>query len=175
MYADPFDKRGSTPWKYSITLDSNVSPVQHGRCRVPIEAKEEIEALLGEMMTKDIIYVQFDPTPGACSLTYSHKAMEPRSMSGSHRPEHSNIVRVPQGLYVWRDNTQASRLNDLAKMHFGAFRSHTRVLLTTFNMHLGRYYFTHIPFGLRMSQDIFQMKMDQIVERYPDICTSMMT
>ena len=30
-------------------------------------------------------------------------------------------------------------------------------LLTTFNTHLGRYRFLHVPFGLKMSQDIFQM------------------
>ena len=39
-------------------------------------------------------------------------------------------------------------------------------LLTTFNTHLRRYRFLHVPFRLKMSQDIFQMRMDDIVAQY---------
>ena len=37
-------------------------------------------------------------------------------------------------------------------------------LLTTFNSPFGRYHFLHLPFSLVCSQDIFQKKMDQILE-----------
>ena len=37
-------------------------------------------------------------------------------------------------------------------------------LLTIFNSPFGRYCFLHLPFGLVCSQDIFQKKMDQILE-----------
>ena len=39
--------------------------------------------------------------------------------------------------------------------------------LTTFNSPFGRYRFLRLPFGLNVSQDIFQMKMDQILEECP--------
>ena len=39
MLPHSFNKMGNIPDKYSITLELNVPPVQHGRCRVPIEAK----------------------------------------------------------------------------------------------------------------------------------------
>ena len=49
--------------------------------------------------------------------------------------------------------------------------------LTTFNTHKGCYHFLHMPFGLKMSQDVFQMWMDQITHRllgviviHDDIC-----
>ena len=38
-------------------------------------------------------------------------------------------------------------------------------LLTTFNSPFGRYCFLHLPFGLVCFQDIFQKKMDQILEK----------
>ena len=38
-----------------------------------------------------------------------------------------------------------------------------------FNTHLGRYRFLRIPFGLKMSQDIFQMRMDNIVAQCPGV------
>ena len=49
--------------------------------------------------------------------------------------------------------------------------------LTAFNMHHGRYCFLHMPFSLKMSQDVFQMQMDQatdqlsgIIAIHDDIC-----
>ena len=41
--------------------------------------------------------------------------------------------------------------------------------LTTFNTHIGHYQFLHMPFGLKMSQDVFQMWMDLISDRLPGI------
>ena len=41
--------------------------------------------------------------------------------------------------------------------------------LTTFNTHKGCYWFLCMPFGLKMSQDVFQMWMDQITNRLPGI------
>ena len=43
--------------------------------------------------------------------------------------------------------------------------------LTTFNTHKGWYRFLCMPFGLKMSQDVFQMCMDQITDRLPGIIT----
>ena len=42
-------------------------------------------------------------------------------------------------------------------------------LLTTFNILFERYCFLRMPFRLVMSQDVFQQKMDQFLERCP--CT----
>ena len=39
----------------------------------------------------------------------------------------------------------------------------------TFNTHLRRYRFLCVPFGLKMSQDIFQMRMDDIVAQCPRV------
>ena len=36
-------------------------------------------------------------------------------------------------------------------------------------MHKGCYQFLHMPFGLKMSQDVFQMQMDQITDRLPGV------
>ena len=41
--------------------------------------------------------------------------------------------------------------------------------LTTINTHKGRYRFLRMPFSLKMAQDVFQMRMDQITERLPGI------
>ena len=42
-------------------------------------------------------------------------------------------------------------------------------LLTTFNTHKGRYRVLHMPFGLKMSQDTFQLRINQLTERLSSI------
>ena len=54
--------------------DPTVPPVQHGRWKVPIEYKEEIEKELAEMVHQRIITKQTEPTPWVNSLTYPKKA-----------------------------------------------------------------------------------------------------
>ena len=41
--------------------------------------------------------------------------------------------------------------------------------LTTFNTHLGRFRFKRLPFGLNLSQDIFQEHMDTMLQNIPGI------
>ena len=55
------------------------------------------------------------------------------------------------------------------KAFFGMHLTKAASLLATFNTHLGRYRFLHVPFGLKMSQDIFQMRMDDIVAQCPGV------
>ena len=52
---------------------------------------------------------------------------------------------------------------------FWSIHLDTPSFLTTFNTHKGCYQFLHMPFGLKMSQDVFQMQMDQITDRLPGI------
>ena len=40
-------------------------------------------------------------------------------------------------------------------------------MLTTFNSPFGRYCYLRMPFGLAMSQDVFQQRMDEILEGCP--------
>ena len=49
--------------KYNIKTDPTVPPVQHGRWKVPINYKEEIEKELAEMVQQRIITKQTEPTP----------------------------------------------------------------------------------------------------------------
>ena len=56
-----------------------------------------------------------------------------------------------------------------AKDGFWSIHLDTPSFLTTFNTHKGCYWFLHMPFGLIMSQDVFQMQMDQMTDRLPGI------
>ena len=50
LFPNSFDCIGDMSGEYDIKTDLTVLPVQHGRCKVPIEYKDEIEKELGEMV-----------------------------------------------------------------------------------------------------------------------------
>ncbi len=47
----------------------------------------------------------------------------------------------------------------------------TSQMLTTFRTPFGRYCWQRLPFGLNVSQDIFQSRMDEILEDLPGVAS----
>ena len=74
LFPNSFDCIGDMQGEYNIKTDPTIQPVQHGRWKVPIEYKEEIEKELAEMVWQGIITKQTEPTPWVSSLTYPRKA-----------------------------------------------------------------------------------------------------
>ena len=74
LFSNSFDCIGGMSDEYDIETDLTVLPVQHGRCKVPIEYKDEIKKEPGEMVWQGIITKQSEPTPWVSSLTYPKKA-----------------------------------------------------------------------------------------------------
>ena len=61
--------------------------------------------------------------------------------------------------------TKADALKAFLQIHL----THEASLLTTFNSHRGRLRFLRMPFGAKMSQDVFQLWMDAILEQCPGV------
>ena len=61
--------------------------------------------------------------------------------------------------------TKADALKAFLQVHLTEESSKLPVI----NTHKGRYSFKRMPFGAKMSQDVFQMKMDIIMEKYPGV------
>ena len=161
--------------QYDIKTDPAVPPVQHGRWKVPIEYKEEIEKELGEMVWQGIITKQTEPTPWVSSLTYPKKAngklricLDPKDLNKAIICENHKAPTLEEIAHVLTGATRFSKV-DGNKAFFGMHLTEEASLLTMFNTHLRRYRFLHVPFGLKMSQDIFQMRMDDIVAQCPGV------
>ena len=73
LYPNSFDQIGDMSGEYDIKIDPHVPPVQHGRCKVHIEYKAEIEKELNDMVCQGIIVKQTELTPWVSSLTYPKK------------------------------------------------------------------------------------------------------
>ena len=173
LYPNSFDRIGDMSGKYDTKTDPHVLSVQHGRWKVPIEHKAKIEKELNDMVHQGIIVKQMEPTPWVSSLMYPKKpngklriCLDPKDLNKAIIWEHHKAQTLKEIAHILTRATKFSKV-DGNKAFFGMHLTEQVSLLTTFNMHLGRYQFLRVPFGLKMSQDIFQMWMDDIVTQCP--------
>ena len=175
LFPNSFDCIGDMQGEYDIKTDLTIPSVQHRRWKVPIEYKEGIEKELAEMVQQKIIIKQTEPTPWVSSLTYPKKAngklricLDPKDLNKAIIHENHKAPTLEKIAHVLTGATKFSKV-DGNKAFFGMHLTEEASLLTMFNTHLGRYRFLHVPFGLKMSQDIFQMRMDDIVAQCPSV------
>ena len=175
LYLNSFDRLGSLKGKYDIKVDPTVPPVQHVRRKVPIESKAAIEEAIDYMVKQDILEPQIEPTPWVSSVTYPVKptgevrpCLDARDLNKAiirenHKPQTvEEIAHQLAGAVVF---TKADALKAFLQVHLTEESSKLLVI----NTHKGRYRFKRMPFGAKMSPDIFQMKMDLIMEWCPGV------
>ena len=170
LFPNSFDCIGDMQGEYDIKTDPMVPPVQHGRWKVSIEYKEETEKEIAEMVQQGITTKQTEPTPWVSSLMYPKKAngklricLDPKDLNKAIICENYKAPTLEEIAHVLTEATKFSKV-DGNKAFFGMHLTEEASLLTMFNTHLGKYRFLCVPFGLKMSQDIFQMRMDETPE-----------
>ena len=175
LYPNSFDRLGSLKGEYDIKVDPTVPPVQHVRRKVTIESKAAIEEAIDYMVKQDILEPQIEPTPWVSSVTYPVKptgevrpCLDVRDLNKAiirenHKPQTvEEIAHQLAGAVVF---TKADALKAFLQVHLTEESSKLLVI----NTHKGRYRFKRMPFGAKMSQDVFQMKMDLIMEQCPGV------
>ena len=175
LYPNSFDRLGSLKGAYNIRVDPTVKPVTHTRRKVPIESKEAIDKELDYLIEEEIITEQVGPTPWVSSVTFPRKpngevrvCLDPSNLNKAIIREHHKPMTVEEiahelaGVTVY---TKADALKAFLQIHL----THEASLLTMFNSHRGRLRFLRMPFGVKMSQDVFHLWMDAILEQCPAV------
>ena len=175
LYPNSFDRLGSLKGEYDIKIDPTVHPQQHSRRKVPIESKEAIEKEIDYMLEEGIVIEQIEPTPWVSSATFPKKAngdtrvcLDPKDLNKAiirenHKP--MTVEEIAHKLAGATVYTKADALKAFLQVHL----TYEASLLTTFNYHRGRLRFLRMPFGAKMSQDVFQLRMDAILEQCPGV------
>ena len=174
MYPNSFDRIGSLKGEYTIKIDPSVAPVQQARHKVPIESKEAISAALDSMIAGDILEPQIEPTPWVNNATY------PVKPTGEVRP---CLDCIPLNKAIIRENHTPPTVEEIAHELAGAryftkgdaYKAFLHVHLSKKSRELtvfgtnnhGRLQYKRMPFGMKMSQDVFQIQMDRILEQCP--------
>ena len=175
LYPNSFDRLGSLKGEYNIRIDPTVKPTTHARRKVPIESKETIDRELDYLIEEEIITEQVEPTPWVSSVTFPMKpngevrvCLDPSNLNKAIIREHHKPMTVEEiahklaGATVY---TKADALKAFLQIHL----THEASLLTMFNSHRGHLRFLRMPFRAKMSQDVFQLWMDAILEQCPGV------
>ena len=176
MYPNSFDRIGSPKGEYTIKIDPSIAPVQQARHKVPIESKEAICAALDSMIAGDILEPQIEPTPWVNSATY------PVKPTGEVRPY---LDCMPLNKAIIRENHTLPTVEEIAHELAGVryftkgntYKAFLHVHLSKKSRELtifgtdthGRLRYKRMPFGMKMSQNVFQIQMDRILEQCPGV------
>ena len=176
MYPNSFDRIGSLKGEYTIKIDPNIAPVQKVRYKVPIESKEAICVALDSMIEGDILEPQIEPTPWVNSATY------PVKPTGEVRP---CLDCMPLNKAIIRENHTPPTVEEIAHelagaryftkgdtykafLHIHLSKKSRELTVSGTNTH-GRLCYKRMPFSMKMSQDVFQIQMDLILEQCPGV------
>ena len=140
-----------------------------------IEAREEIEKALQKMVDNGINAPITEPTKWVSSLTYPRNSdgticpcLYPCNLNKAIIHEHYKAPTLEKISHKLSGATVFSKVD--AKDGFWIIDLDTpSSYLTPFNTHKGCYQYLHMPFGLKMSQDVFHMCMNLITNRLPGI------
>ena len=162
-FPDSFDTIANMSGTYTIRANPSVTPVQH-------TLYEGSYWLLGT----DWVHLQWHGQQGVLapvshlnkwisSLTCPHKpdgtlhiCLDPKDLKNAIVWEHYKVPNLDEIVDWLHSTTCFCKL--VTKDSFWSIHLDEKYLyLTTFNMHHGRHRFLHMPFCLKMSQDIFQM------------------
>ena len=122
------------------------------------------------MVLKGVTVPVSKPTAWVPSLTYPckpdgflHICLDPKDLNKAIVQEHYKAHTLDEISHQLSGATCFSKLD--AKDGFWSIHlDEDSSYLTAFNTHCGRYRFLCMPFGLKMSQDIFQMWADQATD-----------
>ena len=176
MYPNSFDRIGSPKGEYTIKIDPNVPPVSQARCKVPIESKEAICVALDSMITQDILEPQIEPTPWVNSAMYPVKPSEEVRPCLDCMPLNKAIIRenhtppmveeIAHELAGARYFTKGDAYKDFLHVHLP---KKSRELTIFRTMTHGRLLYKRMPFGMKMSQDMFQIQCLGVIGIHDDV------
>ena len=169
-FPDRFKGIGRFPGKYKIQLHHDAHPVIHAPRKCPIALCPKVKEHLNKMECLGVITCVDEPTDWVSSITYVQKAngelrlcLDPCNLNEAICHDHHKTPTVEEVAHEFAHSCFFTKL-DACHGYWSIILNQDSSMLTTFNSPFSRYRFLRLPFGLVCSQDIFQKKMDQILE-----------
>ena len=142
----------------------------HATRKCPITLCPEVKEHLNKMECLEVITCIDESTDWVSSITYVQKAngelclcLDPHDLNKATCQDHLKKSTVEEVAHKFVHSLYFTKL-DAHHGYWSIIPNQESSLLMTFNSPFGRYCFLQLPFGLVCSQNIFQKKMDQILE-----------
>ena len=173
LYPNQFDRIGEFPNVHKLIVDPNVPGRINAARKTPLALKPKIKQELDDMVKQKVIRKISEPTDWVSSLTYVTKkdgslrvCLDPRHLNRALRRPHHQIPTVEELNHNFAGMKVFSKL-DAKSGYWSVKLDEESQKLTTFQTSFGKYCFMRLPFGLSVSQDIFQLEVDRILEKCP--------
>ena len=163
-YPDRFQGIGTFEGTFHITTDPTVTPVVHAPRRCSIHLRDEIRKELDSMVDLGVIAKVTEPTDWVSSLVYSRKwksngrlrvCLDPKELNKAIKRPHYRTPTLDEITHKLAGASMFSKL-DARHGYWSVKLDDESNILTTFNSPFGRYCFKRLPFGLNLSQYVFQ-------------------
>ena len=172
MYPDRFTGLRKFPHQAALKLREDAVPVVHSPRRCPVHLKSDIQCTIDEMESKGIIekIPKGQPTEWLSSLAYARKpngklrvCLDPRDLNTNLQRTHHRAPTVEEINYKLAESRVFSKL-DAKDGYWSIVLDEPSSLLTAFSSPSSnqRYKFKRLPFGINVSQDLFQEAMDHV-------------
>ena len=164
------DGVGQLAGECHMELIESAKPVQHAPRRVPVAIRERLKETLEDLERQEILAQVTTPTPWISSMVVLPKkdgklriCLDPIDLNRALRRENyplPTIEDVATRLYAAKVVSILDVRNGFWHVVLDEESSH----LTTFNTPFGRYRWKRMPFGIRSAPEIFQRKMNELIE-----------
>ncbi|XP_063959342.1 uncharacterized protein K02A2.6-like [Lytechinus pictus] len=172
-FPDIFKGIGKFPGTFHLTLREDAEPAVHPPRRLPIHLKDELEQELHRMEDIGVITKVTEPTDWVSSLAVSRKAngklricLDPKNLNRATKRTHHKTPTLEEITHKMSGAKVFSKL-EARHGYWSVVLDEESSFLTTFNSPFGRFRYLRLPFGLNVSQNVFQEKMDIILEKCP--------
>ena len=172
-FPEQFDKIGSFKGEAKLHLKDDATPSIDPPRKCSVHVQEKLKRELEQMENDGIIKKVDHHTDWCSSLTTALKkdgslriCLDPRKLNQSLKRCPHKVPTLEELNPAFSEAKYFSKL-DAKAGYWSVHLEEASQELTTFRSPFGRYCFRRLPFGLSVSQDIFQQRMDSIIAQVP--------
>lgn len=174
-YADVFEGDGLLEGKLKLEIDEQVEPVKLPKRRIPTALYEPLKKELIDLQRRGIIAPVEQSTDWISSMVVVQKpsgklrvCIDPKPLNKALKRHHYPLPTIEDVL----PDLNGARVFSVCDVKNGFWHiqlEEKSSLLTTFATPMGRYRWLRLPMGISPAPEIFQRKLNQVMEGIPGV------
>ena len=151
----------------TLRIDENVQPKVLTCRKIPLAIEESVKEELDRLVEKGVLVPVTEPTVWVSQMAVVHKpsgklriCIDPQPLNAVLKREHYKLPVFDDVLPKLKDAKVFSKL-DVREAYWHVRLDEESSKLTTMITPFGRYRWKRLPFGLKVSSEIFQRKLDE--------------
>ena len=169
---DSFISKVTTPQlgdlgEATLRIDETVPPKVLPCRKVPLAIRDDVKKELDRLVEKGVLVPVTEPTEWVSQMAVVHKrdgklriCIDPQPLNAALKREHYRLPVLDDVLPELKD-AKVFRKLDVREAYWHVRLDEPSSKLTTMITPFGRYMWKRLPFGLKVSSEIFQRKIDE--------------